>query len=90
MLLIGFTDKNRKFHPTGVCVPTNEKTPNFESMFRSVEIVIAMIFVTRLKLNILIAEAADSNEIGFKRVFGEAIKMVKNISKHVRIYVRSG
>mgnify|MGYP002790673476 FL=1 len=35
ILVCGTTDSNRKFHPFGITVCTNEKTEDFKFMFRS-------------------------------------------------------
>lgn len=95
VLVVGFTDRIRRFHPIGVCVTTNERTADFNFLFHSVKRAIADIFDTQLKPSTLIADAADSIKNGFKQVFGNSAKIVmcwsharRNVSKNLPKFVR--
>lgn len=69
ILLVGTTDSNRKFHPFGVCVSTNERSEDFEFMFQSLKDKIKVLFETDIDPKVIISDAADSIHIGWEKVF---------------------
>lgn len=94
VLIIGFSDRNRKFHPTGISVSTNERTADFKFLFSTIKNAIAEIFGEQFKPNILICDAADSIKNGFKQVFGDTLKIVmcwahvrRNVSKNLSKFI---
>lgn len=95
VLVFGFNDKNRRFHPTGVCVTSHERSADFEFFFRSLKTAVTEIFNAQLKPSTLIADAADSIKNGFVEVFGDKKKLVmcwahvrRNVSKNLSKYIR--
>ncbi len=69
VLIIGTTDLKKVFHPFGLAICSNEKTKDFEFIFRSVQIGLEKIKKDLLKPSVLVCDAADSIKNGFKNVF---------------------
>lgn len=69
VLLIGTTDSNRKFHPFGVAVCTNERSEDFEFIFQSLKYKVMELFEANVDPGVLICDAADSVHIGWEKVF---------------------
>ncbi|CAF0964252.1 unnamed protein product [Adineta steineri] len=69
VLIIGTTDLNKVFHPFGLAICTNEKTKDFEFIFRSVQIGMKKINKELLNPTALVADAADAIKNGFQNVF---------------------
>lgn len=95
VLLVGPTDKNKKFHPMGVCVTTGEKAVDFEFMFRSLLNASRDILGADLKPNFLICDAAKSIHNGFRSVFGESNNKImcwaharRNVVKQLPKFIR--
>lgn len=96
ILLVGMTDSDRKFHPFGLCVATNEKTIDLEFMFRALKDGVQRLFGTELNPKVLICDAGKSIHNGATRVFPALAdnigmcwshmrgNMVKNLPKYLR------
>lgn len=96
ILLVGTTDSDRKFHPFGICVCTNEQSNDFEFMFQSLKAAVNDLFEFEIDPKTLVCDAGHSIHIGWKRVFplhSEDIAMcwaharravAKNISKYLK------
>lgn len=69
ILLLGTTDNNRKFHPFGASVTTNECREDFEFMFLAAKDIIHRLFNEELKPEVLISDAAGAIHNGFTAVF---------------------
>lgn len=69
ILLIGTTDSDRKFHPFGVSVCTNEQSEDFEFIFHSLKTAVSELFKVEIDPGVLICDAGHSMHIGWKRVF---------------------
>lgn len=69
ILLFGTTDSNRKFHPFGASVCTNERAEDFEFIFQSLKDKVMELFEIEIDPGVLICDAADSIHNGWKKVF---------------------
>ncbi|XP_055307394.1 uncharacterized protein LOC129571604 [Sitodiplosis mosellana] len=84
ILLIGTTDSNRKFHPFGVCVSTNERSEDFEFVFQSMKVKVKELFQADIDPDVLICDAADSIHNGWERVFPSHSNNIVMCWAHVR------
>lgn len=95
VLIIGTSDWHRKFHPIGICVSSNERTIDFEFMFRTLKNIVNELFDADFKPKVLISDAAKSIHNGFKNVFGDfdniimcwahlRRQLVKTLSRFIR------
>lgn len=69
VLLIGTTDADRKFHPFGLSVCTNERADDFEFVFRALNDGVLEIAQKEIVPEVLMSDAAHSIHNGFKKVF---------------------
>lgn len=69
VLQIGTTDADRKFHPFGIAVCTNERADDFEFIFRSLREGVLQITAKEIDPNVLVSDAAASIHNGFKKAF---------------------
>lgn len=94
VLLVGTTDSNKKFHPIAVCVTTNEKTIDFEFLFRTLKEAVQKEFNMELLPVYLICDAANAIRNGFLKVFGRGKIVIcwahvrRNSVKHSSSYLR--
>lgn len=65
ILLVGTSDKNKVFHPFALAVSKNERTEDFEFIFRAVEM-----FSNDWKPEVLLADASEAITAAFEKVFG--------------------
>lgn len=70
VLIVGTTDKNRKFHPICLTVSTNECKADFKTMFQGLKNNILSIFSLAYDPKILVCDAAKSIQNAFTEVFG--------------------
>jgi len=92
ILIVGTTDRDRKFHHFGIVVTTNEKTQDFAFMFKTLKDWVKKDGAD-LQPELLIADASQAIRNGFHRVFGtQSISIMcwahmrKNVTKKVEKY----
>lgn len=96
VLIIGMTDSDRKFHPFGVCVSTNECAVDFEFVFRALKNAGEQLFSADIEPKVLICDAGKSIHKGFSTVYPHLTAhivmcwahMRKNVSKNFSKYIR--
>lgn len=95
VLVVGTTDSNRRFHPIGTCVSTNERSEDFEFMFRTMKNSLKEIFGFEMDPRVLISDAARSIHIAFKSVFGDRDNIImcwahlrRNVVKNLPKFLR--
>lgn len=72
VLIVGTTDKNRKFHPICLGVAaTNERQEDFQTMFQGIKDKVMQLYDYTMKPRVLICDAAHSIQNAFSEVFGE-------------------
>lgn len=71
VLIVGTTDKNRKFHPICLTISTNERKADFKTTFQGIKSNLLSIFSKTFEPKILICDAAKSIQNAFREVFGE-------------------
>lgn len=71
VLLVGTTDRNKKFHLLGITVCSEEQTNDFNFMFQSLKESVKKIYNFDIRPKILIANASDSIRNGFQNTFGK-------------------
>lgn len=76
ILVVGFTDMHRKFHPICVAVCTSEQEKDFVFIFMSIQQSIGNIFNHNFKPEYLISDAAHQIQNAAIKVFGIDIKVV--------------
>ncbi|CAF1167498.1 unnamed protein product [Adineta ricciae] len=76
VLIIGTTDLNKVFHPFGLAICSNEKTKDFEFIFKSVQVGMQKMKKESLKPTALVADAADAIKNGFKNVFNNEYNQI--------------
>jgi len=64
-LVFGTSDKDRHFHPLGICVSSNEAKEDFEFIFRTLKETSA-----QLVPKVLVADGAEAITNGFRNIFG--------------------
>lgn len=69
VLTIGISDMNNIFHPLGLAFTRDEKSEDFEFIFKSLTIGLQRCQLPPLKHVDLVADAADSIFNGFRRAF---------------------
>ncbi|XP_077298239.1 uncharacterized protein LOC143919681 [Arctopsyche grandis] len=70
VLVIGTSDRNKKFHILAVAVCSNEQTADFEFVFRSLKETVKKIYDFEMRIKVLIADASYSIKNGFENTFG--------------------
>lgn len=97
VLQIGMTDSDRKFHPFGLAMCTNERADDFEFLFRALKDGVHQVAGNELEPKVLMSDAAHSIHNGFKRVFTKMTAddigtcwahVRRNLSKNVSKYLR--
>lgn len=90
VLVMGFTDLHRSFHPIGIAVCSNEQQKDFEFIFESIVEAIHSLFNETFEPQYLISDAAKAIHNAGKKVFGDNIQIImcwyhmrKNVSDHV-------
>jgi len=85
VMVVGTSDMDRKFHPGGIAITTNESTNDFKFLFDGIKKL-----RNDYSPNVLIADAADAITNGFKGAFGhEFIRVycwahvIRNIDKKI-------
>jgi len=73
VLLLGTTDRNRKFRLLGIAVCSNEQTDDFEFLFQSLKETVQKIYNFELKTKILVENASHSISNEFKNVLVEKL-----------------
>ena len=83
VLLVGTSDKNNVFHPFALAITKNEKTKDYEFIFRAVEM-----FSDDWKPRVLLADASEAITAAFQKVFGTPLvrimcflHMTQNVEK---------
>ena len=76
VLIVGTTDKDKKFHPYGLAVCINEETDDFAFIFESLKVAINKISGFDYKPTTLVADASGAITAGFIKVFGSVEKRV--------------
>ena len=71
VLLVGTTDKTKKFHPICIAVTTNERKQDFEMLFKALRNSAFTLYEHSLNPKALICDSAMSIINAFKEVFGE-------------------
>ena len=69
VLIIGFSDMDKVFHPLGLALCTTERGADFEFIFNSLQVGLYRCGHEKLKNISLVADAADSITNGFANVF---------------------
>ena len=59
LLVVGTTDKARKFHPFGIALCSNEKSEAFSFIFKSIKECILTVYNYDYEPNVLVADARD-------------------------------
>lgn len=70
VLIIGTTNKNRKFYPLCLGVSTNEQEEDFEMMFSGLKEKVCSLFDHDLQPKVLVCDAAQAIKNAFILVFG--------------------
>ncbi|GBP97568.1 hypothetical protein EVAR_103638_1 [Eumeta japonica] len=73
VLVCGTTDRNRKFHPLCVTIPSNEQKEDFKLMFQGLKDKIQEIFESSWNPKVLVCGAAKSIQNALLEVFGEHV-----------------
>ena len=68
-LIPGTTDGNRKFHPFGLAVCTNERQEDFEFIFESIKVGLYNLNMEQIKVEVLIADGSDAIRNAFSKTF---------------------
>ena len=76
VIVVGSTDRKKKFFPIGAAVATNENTPSFKFVFESLKLAAEDLLDYEFQPNLLIADAAGAITAGFRAVFGNSFKRV--------------
>ncbi|CAF2081129.1 unnamed protein product [Rotaria magnacalcarata] len=76
VLIVGTTDLNKKFHPFGLAICSNEKTKDFEFIFNGIQIGMEKLNKDLLKPTALISDAADAIKNGFRNVFNNEYNQI--------------
>lgn len=84
VIIIGTTDANRKFHPFGVMVSTNERSEDFEFIFQSLKDGVYESTNQVIDPDVLICDAAFSIHNGFKKVFPSRSECIIMCWAHLR------
>jgi hypothetical protein len=87
LLVFGTTDKARSFHIFGVAVCANEQTENFIFAFKALKTGAEKVLGETFNPSILICDAAQSIQNGFKNVFGPNVT-IKMCWAHMKRSVR--
>lgn len=74
VLTLGTTDSDRKFHPFGACVSTNERSEDFAFLFQSLIDIVKQLFDGDFDPEILIKDAADSIGNGYTKALPHRTK----------------
>lgn len=97
ILIVGTTDSNRKFHPFGASVSTNERAENFSFMYRCVKDKVFELFGKEFHPEVLKCDAAFSIHNGFKDIFRLCDRIImcwahlrRAVDKHVSRYLKIG
>lgn len=69
IIVIGTSDSNRKFHPFGVMVSTNERSEDFEFIFQSLKNGVYKLTNEVIDPDVLNCDAAFQIHNGFKKVY---------------------
>lgn len=95
VLMTGFTDMHRKFHPTCAAVCTSEQEKDFVFIFLSIQQTIGNMFDKDFRPEYVIADAAPQIQNAAKKVFGVEVKIVmcwyhmhKNVAAKVPTYLK--
>ncbi|CAK1582220.1 unnamed protein product [Parnassius mnemosyne] len=70
VLVLGTTDKNRKFHPLCLGVSTNERQEDFQMIFDGLKEKVLSLFDHVMQPKVLVCDAAQSIRNAFIAVFG--------------------
>ncbi|KAJ8713391.1 hypothetical protein PYW07_013761 [Mythimna separata] len=73
VLVVGSTDKNKRFHPFGLGVATNEEKEDFKLLFDAIKINIFNLYSQNFKPEVLVCDAAKAIQNAFIEVFGEDV-----------------
>ncbi|CAF1263893.1 unnamed protein product, partial [Rotaria magnacalcarata] len=76
VLIVGTTDKQCAFHPFGNALCINEKTSDFEFMFKSVQLTVEKLYNISYCPIILVADASGAITNGFINVFNVVEKRI--------------
>jgi hypothetical protein len=88
-LTCGTTDKNKHFHPFGICLAMHETGDDFEFLFNSIKNASMKYYDFNYSPNILIADNATSISNGFSSVFDLEYRVncwahaIRNIDKYL-------
>jgi len=88
VLLVGTTDRNRKFHLLGLAVCNNEESDDFQFIFRTLKEAVQKIYNFKLIPKVLVADASHSISNGFKRVFSDEV-VIRMCWAHMRKAVKT-
>jgi predicted DNA-binding antitoxin AbrB/MazE fold protein len=69
VLVVGTTHLNKSFHPFGLAICSNEKTKDFEFIFKSLQTGLVNTNKDLFKPTALVSDAADAIMNGFRKVF---------------------
>lgn len=69
VLMCGITDMDKKFHPTGLAICSNERSADFEFIFNAAKSGIDDELNIDYKADALVADGADAITNGFKNVY---------------------
>ncbi|CAF1550987.1 unnamed protein product [Adineta ricciae] len=69
VLVVGTTDLKKSFHPFGLSICSNEKTKDFEFIFKSIQLGLVNTNKGLFKPTALVSDAADAIKNGFRKVF---------------------
>ena len=73
VLVVGTTDRDKKFHPFGVAMCCNETEDAFKFIFKSIKDCVQEIYQYDYQPTILVADAAEAITNGFTSVFLELL-----------------
>ncbi|XP_073948903.1 uncharacterized protein [Choristoneura fumiferana] len=71
VLVVGTSDKNRKFHPICLTISTYERKVDFETVFKGLKDSISSIFSNAFEPKVLVCDAAKNIQDAFIDVFGK-------------------
>ncbi len=75
VLTVGTTDRDRAYHPFGLCVSSHEDKEAFGFMFKTLKSACKNFYDFDYQPNVLIADNAESISLGFASVFGNNFKV---------------
>lgn len=84
VLIVGTTDKERKFHPICLGVCSSERQDDFQILFTGLKESVFSIYSHSLQPSVLVCDAAKSIQNAFRQVFGAEPIIVRMCWAHAK------